>query len=81
MFLKGYIWTNDVIDIGFESAWSNCWSFLCLDFNWQVFSLYKIDYMFSHNYNSYTGYMQDGIKKQPQLVIKLRATFLKVMEK
>lgn len=27
---------------------------------------------------SYTGYMQEGIKKDPSLVTKLRATFLKV---
>lgn len=29
--------------------------------------------------DSYTGYMQEGIKKSPHLVIKLRATFLKVL--
>ena len=28
--------------------------------------------------DSYTVYMQEGIKKNPHLVIKLRATFLKV---
>ena len=32
-----------------------------------------------HNFIcSYTGYMQQGIKRDPTLVIKLRATFLKV---
>jgi len=29
-------------------------------------------------YFSYTGYMQQGIKRDPTLVIKLRATFMKV---
>ena len=28
--------------------------------------------------NSYTGFMQEFIKRQPSLVIKLRSTFLKV---
>jgi WASH complex subunit strumpellin len=31
--------------------------------------------------DSYTNIMQEGIKKDPSLVIKLRATFLKVREK
>jgi WASH complex subunit strumpellin len=30
--------------------------------------------------DSYTNIMQEGIKKDPSLVIKLRATFLKVRE-
>jgi hypothetical protein len=31
--------------------------------------------------DSYTSIMQEGIKKDPSLVIKLRATFLKVKER
>ena len=30
------------------------------------------------SHHSYTGYMQENIKQRPALVIKLRATFLKV---